>query len=58
MKMETRWRVKLLFYDKPLAIKSDNLKLPEEGYDDHPKYLELVAWQMKHVSKYSPKRLE
>ena len=58
MKMETRWRVKLLFHDKPLAVKSDNLKLPEEGYDDHPKYLELVAWQMKHVSKYSPKKLE
>ena len=50
MKMETRWRVKLLFYDKPLAVKTDNLKLPKQGYDDHPEYLALVAWKKKHRS--------
>jgi len=46
----SRWLVKLLAYNTPIAVKPLNLKLPPQPvYESHPDSMNMYMWQTKHM---------
>ncbi len=54
----SRWLVKVLSYNNPIAVKPSNLNLPPQpAYESHPESMSMYMWQTKHINDH-PKFLE